>query len=482
MNFKYIFHIEGKILIVISLFVLTIFPWIWHYQENELWAPMILSFLIPFVTGCTLVASTRNVLKIFHIREAYFLVTFSWIVMGITGSLPFYLSGAIPSLTDSVFESISGFTTTGSSILTDIESLPLSILYWRSLTHWIGGMGIIVLVVAILPNLNIAGYQLFSAEMSGGLSSERIKPRVKDIAKRLWYIYFALTILVVLLLMAGGMNFYESLCHSFGTVATGGFSTKNASIGHYSTYVQYVIMIFMMISGINFTLHYFALKGNFRRLVSDSELKTYLGIILTAGLIIAALLMIHHQMPVEQAMRDSFFQVISIITATGFATTDYLLWKEHAWYIIFVLMFVGACVASTGGGIKVVRHVVAFKLLKRTVLSLLHPDMVRHTRINDQKITDEKANSVVAFIILYIFIVVISTFIINAMGIDIHTSAGSVLATLGGIGPGIGLVGPAGNFSMIPEAGKLYLCFVMILGRLEILTVLVLFTPTFWKK
>lgn len=247
--------------------MLTVFPWIFYFKEQEILFPMIYSFLIPAILGGTLLFFTRNVKRTFHfqLKEAYFLVSSAWITLGLVGSLPFYLTGSIPSMVDSIFESVSGFTTTGSSILTDIESLPRSVLYWRSLSHWIGGMGIIVLVVAILPHLNIAGYQIFAAEMSGGISTEKIKPRAKDIATRLWQIYLLLTILVIALLMAGGVDFYESLCHSFGTVATGGFSTKNASIGHYSAYVQYVITIFMLLSGINFTIHYFALKGNFHR-------------------------------------------------------------------------------------------------------------------------------------------------------------------------------------------------------------------------
>lgn len=267
MNVRYILNIEGKILIIISFFMLTVFPWIFYFKEQEILFPMIYSFLIPAILGGTLLFFTRNVKRTFHfqLKEAYFLVSSAWITLGLVGSLPFYLTGSIPSMVDSIFESVSGFTTTGSSILTDIESLPRSVLYWRSLSHWIGGMGIIVLVVAILPHLNIAGYQIFAAEMSGGISTEKIKPRAKDIATRLWQIYLLLTILVIALLMAGGVNFYESLCHSFGTVATGGFSTKNASIGHYSAYVQYVITIFMLLSGINFTIHYFALKGNFHR-------------------------------------------------------------------------------------------------------------------------------------------------------------------------------------------------------------------------
>jgi trk system potassium uptake protein len=481
MNIRYILNIEGKTLLIISLFMMTIFPWIYYFNETDLMIPVALSCLLPLFGGVFLMVSTRTSNKIFHLREAHLLVSLTWLLMGLCGSLPFYISGAIPSFVDSVFESISGFTTTGSSILTDIESVPKSLLYWRSLTHWIGGMGIIVLVIAVLPNLNIAGYQLFSAEMSG-ISSERIKPRVKDIAKRLWYIYFAMTLVVIILLMAGGMDFFESICHSFGTVATGGFSTKNASVGYYSSYIQYIIMIFMLLSGINFALHYFFFTGNFSRVFKDSELKVYLSIVFITGITISLLLYFTQITTYEKAFRDSFFQVISIITATGFATADYLQWYPMAWFLIFLLMFVGACVGSTGGGVKVVRHVVAWKVISRYFSTLIHPNLVRNIQINRNSISDEKAVSIIAFIILYLFVVVISSVIMTMFGLDIPTAIGSVLATLGGIGPGIGKVGPAGNFAAIPEMGKVFLSFIMVIGRLEILTFLVLFTPGFWKK
>ena len=481
MNIKYILNLEGKILIILSLFMLTIFPWVFYWHETQLIKPLLFSFLLTLGCGLVLLFKTRHAEKRFKIKEAYFLVSAAWLTMGIIGSLPFYFSGAIPSFTDAVFESVSGFTTTGSSILTDIESLPKSILYWRSLSHWIGGMGIIVLVVAIMPQLNIAGYQLLSAEMSGGINYEKIKPRTKDVALRLWMVYFSITAIVVVLLMMGGLDFYESLCHSFGTVATGGFSTKNDSIGAYSPYIQYVITLFMLISGINFTVLYFTFRGNFRRIIIDTELKAYLGIILTIGITITFILWFIHNLSPEQAFRDSFFQVISILTATGFATTDYLQWVDYAWFLIFLLMFAGACIGSTGGGIKIIRHVVAWKFIKRSFLSVLHPQVVKHIRVNGTMIPNDKVVSVIAFIALYITIVVFSSVFMAALGLDIQTATGSVLATIGGIGPGIGEVGPSGNFSQIPDVGKIYLSFIMILGRLEILTFLVVFTPGFWK-
>lgn len=480
MNLRYVFNIEGKILIVIGLFMLTSLPWVFYFNERELIMPIVVSVLIPIILGSILILITKRSYNELKTKDGYIIVSLAWVSMGIIGSLPFYLSDAIPSFIDAVFESVSGFTTTGSSILTDIESLPKSLLYWRNLTHWIGGMGIIVLVLAVLPRLGTAGYQLFTLELSN-VTTEKIKPRTKDIAKRLWTIYFGLTFILILLLMAGDMNFFDSLCNSFGTIATGGFSPKNASIGHYSSYSQYVIMIFMLVSGINFTLHYFFLNGNFKRIFIDNELKTFLFLMLLVGTAVTVILHFNQQIPLEKSFRDAFFQVISILTATGFATTDFLEWKEIAWILIFLLMFVGACVGSTGGGIKVIRHVVAFKNIKRSFLKLLHPTAIIPIRINGKVISEDKVGSIMAFIMIYLLVVIISTLVMSSMGLDGETSIGSVLATLGGIGPGIGSVGPASNFAHIPDPGKIYLSVIMIVGRLEILTFLVLFTPHFWK-
>ena len=360
MNYRMILNILGKILLTLSGFMMTILPWIFYYEEARVLSGVLISIAIPFILGFIILYKTRSITRTeLRFRDGHLIVSSAWIVMGLAGSLPFYVTGSVPSFTDAVFESISGFTTTGSSILTDIESLPKSILYWRSLTHWIGGMGIIVLVIAILPVLKVAGYQLLPMETSG-IMPEKIKPRATDVAKRLWGLYVLLTVVLVGLLMLGGVDFFESLCHAFGTVATGGYSTKNASIGFYSPYVQYMIMIFMLLSGINFALHYYLIHGKIALLKKNTELKVFLMIVLITGVTITGVLFFTIDTSLEQAFRDAFFQVISIITATGYATADYLTWIQPAWLIILALMFVGACVGSTGGGIKVVRHVVAF--------------------------------------------------------------------------------------------------------------------------
>jgi trk system potassium uptake protein TrkH len=481
MNIRYGINILGKILLLISLFMLTIVPWIFHFHEEELLKPIFVSILIPMILGSIIILLTRNYTGDFRIKEAYLIVSLTWIIMGIIGSLPYYLTNSIPSFIDSLFESISGFTTTGSSILTDVEAIPKSILYWRSLTHWIGGMGIIVLIVAIFPKLNIAGYKFFQLE-SSGIMPQKIKPRASSVAKSLWIIYVSLTFIVIILLMFDGISFYESLCHSFGTIATGGFSTKNASIGHYSTYAQYVIMIFMLLSGINFSLHYFLLHGNYKRILKNSELKVYLLIILLVGTILSFILYFQNDIGFEKSFRDSFFQVISIITATGYSTADYLNWEEYAWILLFGLMFIGASVGSTGGGIKVIRHVVALKSISNYFTKIIHPNSINTIKINGNSIPNEKAHSIISFNVIYLIIFAISSLIMSSMGLDLNTSIGSVITTMGGIGPGIGTVGPASNFAHIPDFGKLLLSFLMILGRLEILTILVIFIPGFWKK
>ncbi len=477
MNYKYVFNIVGKILLVISFYMMTIIPWIYYFDERRLLHPVIISISIPLLSGLIIYMLTYKHSKQVRIKEEYLIVLVTWLLVSIVGGIPYILTHSITSFEDAFFESASGFT----PILTDIESLPKSILYWRNLTNWIGGMGIIVLVLAIIPKLKLPAYQLFQLE-SSGIMPDKFKPRTKEIARRLWGIYILLTVVNVGLLMLSGVNFFDSLCQAFATIATGGFSTKNASLGYFPAAAQYITMIFMILSGINFTLHYFALKGKFNIIRKNSELKAYLLIILTAGFILTFYLFFNTNMDFEKAFRDSFFQVASIITATGFATADYLQWHTFGWVLIFALMFIGASVGSTGGGIKVIRHVVAFKSVRNYIRRLLHPHAIVKIRINGHTIPEEKAGSVMLFIIIYLIVFVAGTFFMSFLGVDFKTSVGSVITTMGGIGPGIGSVGPAGNFSAIPATGKILLSLLMIMGRLEILTFLIVFTPSFWKS
>jgi trk system potassium uptake protein len=481
MNFQFIINIFGRVLILLGLFMLTTIIWALVYSESVI-DELLLSSAITLLSGAVMYFSTlKNLKKELGLKDSYFTVTSAWVIISIFGTLPYLLTGAIPGISDAIFETVSGFTTTGSSILVDIESLPKSVLFWRSLTHWIGGMGIIVLVVAILPLLRIGGYNLFKNEASG-ISYEKLTPKTASTAKRLWAVYVSLTFILMGLLLLGNMSFFDSMNHAFSTMSTGGFSTKNDSIAGFSAYIQYVIILFMFVAGANFYLHYHLIKGRFKRVFENIELRTYFNIVIIVSLIIAAIIYRAGDLTTEKALRDSFFQVISIITTTGFATADYLLWPVEAWTLIFLLMFVGACVGSTGGGVKIIRHIVSFKNVLLHFRRMLHPNSVSLLKINGEVIDDDKVVSLISFLVLYMFTFTLGSIIMVLLGEDFLTSIGSVAANMGGVGPGIGSVGPASNYANIHEAGKIVLSMLMIIGRLELTTVLILFTSLFWTK
>ncbi len=479
LNIRLIFHIIGIVLFFESLFLLIDIPVSLIYGGSDFF-PILASYLITALTGVSLFLFTRhNLVKEPTIKESFLIVGLSWLLLSLFGALPYLISRSIPNFVNAFFESVSGFTTTGSSILTDIEALPKGILFWRSETHWIGGMGIIVLILAIFPFYNIGGTQLFTAEGSM-ISFEKLRPRVIETAKRLWGIYLSLTVLEIIFLRLGGMNLFDSICHSFGTIATGGFSTKNDSLMGYSPYIQYVVTIFMFLSGANFALHYFFIKGDYKRVFANEEFRIYSFIILIATFIISIVLFKNGR-SIEAAFREALFQVVSIITATGFASADYLLWPTYAWVIIFSLMFIGACVGSTGGGIKIVRHLIVYKHVKSYFNKLFHPNSVNIIRYNESVISSQLMRSIFAFYFLYLLIFIFGSFLMTTLGLDLESAMGSVITTLGGIGPGIGTVGPASNFAAVPAAGKIALTFFMIIGRLEIYSFLIIFTPVFWK-
>ena len=479
LNIKLIFHIIGIVLFFESFFLLIDIPVSVIYGGIDFF-PILFSYLITASTGIILFLLTRqHLVKEPTVKESFLIVGFSWLLLSLFGTLPYLFSGTIPKFVDAFFESVSGFTTTGSSILKDIESLPKGILFWRSETHWIGGMGIIVLILAIFPFYNIGGTQLFTAEGSM-ISFEKLRPRVIETAKRLWGIYMVLTVLEIIFLTLGGMNLFDSICHSFGTIATGGFSTKNDSLMGYSPYIQYVVTIFMFLSGANFALHYFFIKGDYKRVFSNEEFRIYSFIVLIATFVISIVL-IKNGRSIEAAFREALFQVVSIITATGFASADYLLWPTYAWVIIFSLMFIGACVGSTGGGIKIVRHLIVYKNVRAYFNKLFHPNSVNPIRYNESIISSQLMRSIFAFYFLYLLIFIFGSFLMTALGLDLESAMGSVITTMGGIGPGLGTVGPASNFAAVPAAGKIALTCFMIIGRLEIYSFLIIFTPFFWK-
>ena len=481
MNLKIIFKVLGLLLLVEGIAMLLALAVAVIYGEHDIFA-FIISAGINLSAGGLITFLSRKAKKDIGKREGFIIVSMVWVVFSLFGSFPYMISGSIPNFTDAFFETISGFTTTGSSILNDIEALPHGILFWRSISQWLGGMGIIVLSLAILPVFGIGGMQLFIAEVPGP-TPDKISPRIKQTAKALWGIYLLFTVAETILLWIGGMSFYDALCHSFTTMATGGFSTKQASIAHWSSpFIQYVITFFMFLAGTNFTLSYLAIKGKFANVFKDEEFKYYSIIIIGFTALITLGLLLSSQLQFEQAFRDALFQVVSIVTTTGFATADYLLWTPVLTILIFALFFFGGSAGSTGGGIKIMRIVVLAKNGYYELKRLIHPHAIIPVKFNKHSVDSKIVTNVLAFFMLYMVIFSVSTIIFTLIEPDMESSMGAVATSLGNIGPGLGSVGPAENFFHIKPIGKWFLSFLMLLGRLELFTVLVLFSPTFWKE
>ena len=482
LNSRFILLVLGLLLVVEGVFMLLSAGIAALYNEYDLPYHLISSGICISIGGIIagiFFKAPKDIGK----REGYLVVTMVWVVFSIFGLLPFWLSGAIPSFTDAFFETISGFTTTGSSILNDIEALPHGLLFWRSLIQWLGGMGIIVLSLAILPLLGVGGMQMFVAEVPGPVP-DKLHPRIKETAKRLYGIYVLFTLVEASLLVLGGMTPFDAICHSFTTMATGGYSTKQASIAYYdSSYLQYVMIFFMFLAGANFTLSFSALKGRFSKVIKDEEFQSYFGIVVGMSLVVAVVLYFTGGSEgVEQSVRDSLFQVVSIITTTGYATADYLLWAPFLSIIIFLLMFFGGSAGSTGGGIKIVRIVLLMKNSYYELKRLVHPNAVIPVRYNERAVGQGIITNVLAFIVIYMMIVGLSMIVMSMMGYSLDTSLGAVATSIGNIGPGLGEVGPASNFYNIPAFGKWFLSILMLIGRLEIFTVILIFSPYFWKE
>ena len=480
-NIALILHIISIVITFESLFMLFAVIVSFIYKESVS-TDLSHTFMITFVLGIALNLLTKRQRQVEpSLRESFIIVTLAWVVMALVGTLPYLLTGSIPNFTNAFFESISGFTTTGSSILADIEALPKSVLFWRAETHWIGGMGIIVLVVAIMPFLKINGIYLFYSEVSS-VATEKVSTRIRKVARRLWLIYMGLTFAETIILWIGGMSLFDAICHSFATIATGGFSTKNDSLASFSPFIQYTVTFFMLLSGINFVVHVFWLRGDFKTALKNEELRLYLKIILVAGTIITLSLFFHHQdMGFEPAFRHAFFQVVSIITATGFATADYLQWPLQSIGIIAILMLIGASSGSTGGGVKVIRHLVVFKRIRTLYKEYFSSStVVRVVHYNKNVVRPELINRVFTFVLFYYLILIIGTMIMMLWTNDLKTSFGAVATSMAGIGPGFGTVGPVSNFLHLPDGAKYFLTALMVIGRLEIYSVLVLFTPSFW--
>jgi len=456
-----------------------------YYHEIEDIFPLLISGIITITFGFTvhLASKRRNESPEMTKRDGYLIVTFGWVLMAFSGSLPYLFSGTIPDVASAVFETISGYSTTGASVISNIEGTNKDILLWRSLTQWIGGMGIIVLTVAILPILGIGGMQLFVAE-APGISPDKLQPRIKDTARRLWVIYVLLTVAETILLMFGGFDFYDAINHAFTTMATGGFSTYNSSAMYFSPYIQYVLIVFMFLAGTNFTLTYFGLHGKLRKVWENEEFRLYS--IITALVTISLTAVVYStgwaNHDFEKVFRDVLFQTVSIITTTGYVSADYTLWPPLAVMIIFILMFVGASAGSTAGGVKIVRHII---LIKNALLGFkrqLHPKAIIPVRLNGHSVSESVVFNVLAFIMIYLMTYAFGVIVLTALGVDFTTSLGAVATSLGNIGPGLGTVGPVDNFAHLSASVKWVLSFFMLVGRLELFTVLMLFTPFFWRK
>lgn len=481
MNLILTMRILGALLLYLGGTLLLPIPLSLCYHDGA-WMAFLYSALICFSSGGLLFCCCHST-KELSVREGFAIVTFGWTFFALFGALPYIFSGAIPSPLDAIFETMSGFTTTGSTILTEIETLPKSLLFWRSLTHWLGGMGIIVLSLAILPMLGVGGMQLFKAEVPGP-TADRLRPRIQDTAKLLWGVYLLLTAAETILLMFGGMNFFDAVCHSFATLATGGFSTRNASIAAYnSSYIDGVVTIFMILAGVNFTLHFHLLRGKLRDFHSNEELRFYFGIIVAATALIIGCNWYHDiYQQFGENFRYSVFQVASIITTTGFGTADYETWPVLTQYILVILMFIGGCAGSTGGGMKVVRILLLFKHAQVQVFRLIHPRAIRLVKLGNRPVDREVLQSILGLFALFIGVFVFASLLLAASGMDLVSGGAAVIACLSNIGPGLGSVGPVDNFAHVPAFGKTVLIGCMLMGRLELFTVLVLFFPSFWRK
>ncbi|MEN8858352.1 MAG: potassium transporter TrkG [Flavobacteriaceae bacterium] len=495
LNHKIIYRFLGLTAVLNGVFMFIAIPFSMYHKEDAqlgiLNAGIITIFLGLLLYFFNKPAST-NIQK----KEGYLIVTLGWLTLSFTGMLPYLFTGVIPNITDAFFETLSGYSTTGSSILTDIESMPKGILFWRSATHWIGGMGIIVLTIAILPLLGIGGMQLFMAEAPGP-SADKLHPRITDTAKRLWLIYVTLTFAEFFLLKVAGMTWFDAINHAMATVSTGGFSTKNASLSHWNgmPMVQYIVIFFMFVAGTNFVLTYFALKGKVTKVIESEEFRYYFFGVLSIAIIIAIIIIFFQDETLqttiahpavlgktESAIRHALFQVISVITTTGFITADFTMWSFFATGIFFALFFLGGSAGSTSGGIKVMRHIVMLKNSFLEFKKTLHPNAIIPVRYNGKSVSQTIVFNILSFFVIYMLIFIISSVILNLLGLDFMSALGAAASSLGNIGPAIGSVSPVDNFSHLSVGAKWFCSFLMLIGRLELFTVLILFTPFFWRK
>ncbi len=483
MNTKNISYILGALIFFLGLTMLLPLFCSLYYREGDSSA-FIYSVAISFCVGAALYflfRPTDGNISLSH-REGFLIVTTGWLLAAAFGALPYMIQGVLPNFTDAFFESISGFTTTGATVITNIEVLPHGILLWRSLTQWLGGMGIIILSIAILPLLGVGGMQLYKAELPSPVK-DKITPRVAETARTLWIVYIIISVLEFIMLLTGGMDVFNALCHSFTTMATGGFSTSDASITQFhSAYIDGVITFFMLIAGINFTLHYSLIMGNFRAVLKNSELRMYLGIILVTLIVITINLKQNAIYEGAGALRYASFQVVSIITTTGFTTANFDEWPSLSKMILIVLMFIGGSAGSTGGSIKCLRILLILKHSYQELYRLVHPHAITAVKLGKRTVYPQTMASIWGFFLLYLTMTVLASIILTMLGLDMETAFSAVAATIGNVGPGLGAVNPSTTYGAIPCLGKWVLSFCMLAGRLEIYTVIILLIPEFWRK
>ena len=495
LNFKVIYRFLGITAILNGLFMFIAFPFSFYNNESQT-KGILIAGIITVTIGLLLFFLNKPKNNNIQKKEGYLIVTLGWLILSFTGMLPYLLTGAIPNITDAFFETLSGYSTTGSSILTDIESMPKGILFWRSATHWIGGMGIIVLTIAILPLLGIGGMQLFMAEAPGP-SADKLHPRITDTAKRLYLIYVTLTFAQFFLLKIAGMTWFDAINHAMATVSTGGFSTKNSSVAFYNNlpFVQYIIIFFMLVAGTNFVLTYFALKGKIQKVFQSEEFKYYLFGILGASAIVAIIILFFQDPTLhttiahpkvfgetESAIRHALLMVISVVTTTGFVSADFTMWSFFATGIFFALFFTGGSAGSTSGGIKVVRHIVMLKNSFLEFKKALHPNAIIPVRYDGKSVSQTIVFNILSFFIIYMLIFIMSSVLLTLLGLDFISALGAAASSLGNIGPAIGSVSPVNSYAHLSDGAKWFCSFLMLIGRLELFTVLILFTPFFWRK
>lgn len=480
MNFRMIFKSLGMVLCIEGMCMFPSLAVSLIYKQSDSGA-FLISISILLLAGL-LMTRIRAVTKHIYARDGFAMVALGWILISVFGAMPFIVSGAIPSFVDAFFEAVSGFTTTGSSILKDVEVLPKGIVFWRSFTHWIGGMGVLVLTLAILPSAGANTIHIMKAETTGP-NPGKIVPKMGQTAKILYIIYMVLTAINIVFLLVGGMPLYDSLIHAFGTAGTGGFSSKNLSVGAYgSVYFEIVITVFMLLFGVNFALYYQAIRGNLKSIIKDEEFRFYAGTVLAAIILIAFNINGKNVGSIWEGLRYSSFQVASVITTTGYATTDFNLWPVFSKAILLLLMVIGASAGSTGGGIKCIRILLLFKVIRREIAKIIHPRSVYTVKIGGRAVEEDTLSGVMAFFFLYMAIFAASTLVVAIDGKDLVTTISAVLSCIGNIGPGLELVGPLGNFSGFSVLSKVVLSLCMLLGRIEIYPILLLLTPSFWKR